>query len=170
MGKLDEAADRDLLRMIHQTIRDGRTTTRSSAFNTMLSKLMTFRNELQRRATACRTRSAPGNREPAPGARPRRSAHHGRALGRAPRQRLQHPPAVVPDLGRALAAEDELTPAGHRHGKPRGELRIPVALKEDRVAVEALARDLPRVKAMLNGAAVRKVIYVPGRVVNLVVS
>ena len=55
-------------------------------------------------------------------------------------------------------------------GKPRGELRIPVAMRDDRAGVEALARELPRVKAMLDGAAVRKVIYVPGRVVNLVVS
>ena len=43
-------------------------------------------------------------------------------------------------------------------------------MRDDRQGVEALALDLPRVKAMLDGKAVRKVIYVPGRVVNLVVS
>ncbi len=75
-----------------------------------------------------------------------------------------------PSWDEALAAEEEITVPVTVNGKPRGELRIPVALRDDRGQVEALALDLPRVKAMLNGAQVRKVIYVPGRVVNLVVS
>jgi leucyl-tRNA synthetase len=69
-----------------------------------------------------------------------------------------------------LAAEDELTLPVTVNGKPRGEVRIPATMRDDQAGVEALALDLPRVKAMLDGATVRKVIYVPGRVVNLVVS
>jgi leucyl-tRNA synthetase len=43
-------------------------------------------------------------------------------------------------------------------------------MRDDRAGVEQLALELPRVKALINGATVRKVIYVPGRVVNLVLS
>ena len=42
--------------------------------------------------------------------------------------------------------------------------------RDDESAVKELALDLPRVKALVDGQTVRRVIYVPGRVLNLVVS
>jgi leucyl-tRNA synthetase len=171
VGKLDEAADRDLLRLIHQTIRGVTEDYEKFRFNTMLSKLMTFRNELQRRRD--RVSDAIW-----------RQAIESLLLLLAPAaphiaedlwvEHLGNPYSIhqqpFPTWDDRLAAEDELTLPVTVNGKPRGELRIPAAMRDDRQGVEALALDLPRVKAMLNGKAVRKVVYVPGRVVNLVVS
>ncbi len=69
-----------------------------------------------------------------------------------------------------LAAEDELTIPVSVNGKPRATLTIPADKRDDRAWVEARALELPRIKALVDGQAVRRVIYVPGRMLNLVVS
>jgi leucyl-tRNA synthetase len=43
-------------------------------------------------------------------------------------------------------------------------------MREDEAGVKALALELPRVKAIVDGQTIRRAIYVPGRVLNLVVS
>jgi leucyl-tRNA synthetase len=75
-----------------------------------------------------------------------------------------------PSWDEALVAEEELTVAVTVNGKPRGTVKVPVALRDDEGKVKELALDLPRVKALVDGQTVRKVIYVPGRILNLVVS
>jgi leucyl-tRNA synthetase len=171
VGQVDEAADRDLLRRIHQTIRDVTDRYETFDFNTMLSKLMEFSNELfrlrDRVSEALWSQAieslllllAPA----APHIAEELWVEH---LGK-PYSIHQQP---FPNWDERLTVEEEIVVPVTVNGKPRGELRIPLALKDDRSAVEALALDLPRVKAMLNGAVVRKVVYVPGRVVNLVVG
>ena len=42
------------------------------------------------------------------------------------------------------------------------------ALKDDQEQIAALARELPRVQPLLEGKTVRRVIYVPGKMLNLV--
>jgi leucyl-tRNA synthetase len=167
----DEAADRDLLRLTHQTVRDVTADYEKFRFNTMLSKLMTFSREIYER----RARLSDGVW---------RQALESLLLMLAPAaphiaeelwtERLRRPYSIHqqswPAWDARLAAEDELTLPVTVNGKPRGEVRIPATMRDDQAGVEALALDLPRVKAMLDGATVRKVIYVPGRVVNLVVS
>jgi leucyl-tRNA synthetase len=56
------------------------------------------------------------------------------------------------------------------NGKPRGELLVPVSAKDDQEQITALARELPRVKPLLDGKTERRVIYVPGKMLNLVVG
>jgi leucyl-tRNA synthetase len=70
----------------------------------------------------------------------------------------------------ALAAEDELKIAVTINGKPRGELLLPADLRDDRAEVERLALELPRVKAAVDGQSLKRVIYVPGKLLNLVVA
>jgi leucyl-tRNA synthetase len=69
-----------------------------------------------------------------------------------------------------LAAEDELKIGVTINGKPRGELVIPVDMANDEDAVKRLALELPRVKAAVDGQTVRRVIYRPGKLLNLVVN
>jgi len=52
------------------------------------------------------------------------------------------------------------------NGKVRGRTEVPVELDGDELV--ARAKELPRVKAMLDGKDVRKAIVVPGKLVNLV--
>ena len=75
-----------------------------------------------------------------------------------------------PTWDEALAAEDELKIGVTVNGKPRGELLVASALKDDQEQITALARELPRVQPLLAGKTVRRVIYVPGKMLNLVVG
>ena len=43
-------------------------------------------------------------------------------------------------------------------------------LKDDQEAVKAQALELPRIKQLVEGQTVRRVIYVPGKIVNIVAN
>jgi leucyl-tRNA synthetase len=171
VGKPDPAADRALQRLTHQTIRGITDDFEKFRFNTMLSKLMILSNRLsdlrdqvsegvwKQSVTSLLLMLAPA----APHLTEELWTEY---LGNG--YSIHQRPWPVWD--EALAAEDELTLPVTVNGKPRGELKIPAAMRDDRAGVEQLALELPRVKALINGATVRKVIYVPGRVVNLVLS
>ncbi len=53
-------------------------------------------------------------------------------------------------------------------GKVRGHVRV--ATDADAATLEAVARAEPKIAALLEGATVRKVVAVPGRLVNFVVG
>ncbi len=67
----------------------------------------------------------------------------------------------------ALVTENEVTMPVQINGKRRGDLTI--ARDAGQSAVEAAVMELDFVKAALNGAAPRKIIVVPQRIVNVVV-
>ena len=68
----------------------------------------------------------------------------------------------------ALLVSDTVTLPVQINGKKRAE--ITVAASADPAAVEAAAREDDAVKQHLAGLTVRKVIVVPGRIVNIVAS
>jgi leucyl-tRNA synthetase len=53
------------------------------------------------------------------------------------------------------------------NGKKRAEVTVPA--DADTVAVEAIVRSTEAVTRALDGRAIRKIIVVPGRIVNVVV-
>ena len=71
-----------------------------------------------------------------------------------------------PDHDPALLVDEEVTLAVQVNGKLRDTLTAPRGL--DRAAAEALALGSDKVKRQLDGAAPRKVIVVPDRLVNIV--
>ena len=73
-----------------------------------------------------------------------------------------------PDADPAFLVVDEVEVAVQVNGKVRAQ--VPVASGADEAAHEAAARADARVVAALAGATVRKVIVVPGRIVNFVVG
>jgi leucyl-tRNA synthetase len=88
-------------------------------------------------------------------------------LGPAVRDRLlaeQPWPAFDP----ALVAADVVTIAVQVNGKLRGEVQAPISAGE--AEVRAMAEAEERVKAHLAGKTVRKVVFVPKRLMNFVVS
>ena len=54
------------------------------------------------------------------------------------------------------------------NGKVRAQIRV--ATDIDEAALESAARAEPRIAALLEGASVRKVVVVPGRLVNFVMG
>jgi leucyl-tRNA synthetase len=73
-----------------------------------------------------------------------------------------------PGFDPALVAADTVTVAVQVNGKLRGEVQVAVAAGE--AEVRALAEQEARVQAHLAGKTVRKVVYVPRRLLNFVVG
>ncbi|MEE7455326.1 leucine--tRNA ligase [Methylorubrum populi] len=74
--------------------------------------------------------------------------------------------ASWPEADRALLVEDEITLPVQINGKKRADVTVP--RDADAKAVEAATLALEAVQRALEGRAPRKVIVVPGRIVNLV--
>ena len=73
-----------------------------------------------------------------------------------------------PTWDEELAAEDTITLVVQVNGKVRDRLQVPADIQEDDARELALAS--PRVKSFTGGKQVGKAVYVPGRLVNLVVK
>ena len=75
--------------------------------------------------------------------------------------------APWPEAEAALLAEATVTLPVQVNGKRRGEIAVPAGLVG--AALEALVLDAPEVQRVLGGAVPKKLIIVPGRIVNVVV-
>jgi len=75
--------------------------------------------------------------------------------------------ASWPDPDPAALEQDEVELVVQVNGKLRGSIRVPKTA--DRVAIEGLALANPNVQRFVSGQQVKKVVVVPGRLVNLVV-
>jgi leucyl-tRNA synthetase len=73
-----------------------------------------------------------------------------------------------PGYDPALVLSEEVTIAIQVNGKLRGEIRVHV--EEEEAEVRAEAERVDRVKPHLVGKTVRKVVFVPGRLINFVVG
>jgi leucyl-tRNA synthetase len=75
--------------------------------------------------------------------------------------------APWPEPDPAALEQDEVELVVQVNGKLRGSIRVPKGA--DRGAIEELARANPNVQRFVAGQSVKKVVVVPGRLVNLVV-
>jgi len=75
--------------------------------------------------------------------------------------------APWPDVDETALEQDEIELVLQVNGKLRGHMRV--AKSADRAAIEALARTHPAVDKFTNGQPPKKVVVVPGRLVNVVV-
>ena len=73
-----------------------------------------------------------------------------------------------PDADPALLVDDQVEIAVQVNGKVRARVMVPADATD--AELEAAARADERVAAALDGAEVRKVIVVPGRLVNFVIG
>jgi leucyl-tRNA synthetase len=169
--RADAGADAKLRRAVHQTIRDVTDDQEKFRFNTMLAKLMTLVNSMYELRGAVSEQVWDEAVDSlllmlAPSA-----PHLTEELWTTVRGR---PYSIHrqswPTWDEALAAEDELKIAVTVNGKPRGELLVSAAMQDDEATVTKLALELPRVASLVQGGTVRRVIYRPGKVLNLVVS
>jgi leucyl-tRNA synthetase len=72
-----------------------------------------------------------------------------------------------PQAERSVAADEEITLVLQVNGKVRGRLSLPVDLTEMQAREAALSHG--SVQRHLNGKTPRRLIYVPGKLVNVVV-
>jgi leucyl-tRNA synthetase len=172
-GEEAPGADRKIRRKLHQTIRKVGEDIEAFGFNTAIAALMELMNELYA------YRPIDGSGEPntavlsealenlvlllAPFA-PHVADELWQRLGKSGSTYN----ATWPTFDAAVAAEDEITLVVQINGKVRDRLTVPAGLSEDTLREHALASS--RVQELLNGQQVRKVIVVPGKLVNIVVG
>ena len=86
-------------------------------------------------------------------------------------ERLGHSESVFdarwPKFDEALAAEDEIQLVVQVNGRVRGRIAAPVTVSQDDALKLALQDD--GVKKHVEGKETKKVIFVPGRLINMVV-
>ena len=160
--------DRDLRRWTHKTLFKVSSDIEGFRFNTVISSLMEFTNALQ---DAVRQ---PVGREALVEATDALllmvapiapfMAEELWALKGRPYSIHQQP---WPRADRLLAAEEEITLVLQVNGKVRGRLNLPVDLTEAQAREAALSQE--SVQRHLNGKTPKRLIYVPGKLVNIVV-
>ncbi|MYA85187.1 MAG: class I tRNA ligase family protein, partial [Acidimicrobiaceae bacterium] len=161
----DELPDDDLLRLLHRTIDGVRSDMEGMRFNTAIAKLTELNNELTRRgAGAPREVAAVMVRMLAPlvphFAEELWHRLHGGGADSVMRAEF---PAADP----ALLVEDIIEVPVQVNGKVRGRVSIAADADEGTAVSAALAE--PNVAAHVGGRELRKQLYVPGRMITLVV-
>ena len=73
-----------------------------------------------------------------------------------------------PDHDESLLVEDEIEMVVQVNGKVRSKITVPAEAPQP--GIEAAAQADPKVQGHLDGKTVRKVIVVPGRLVNIVAN
>jgi len=166
---VSQKAERELSRITHQTIRRVTDDLERLRFNTMIAALMEFTNYL------AKAKEVGSVTEPA-----WKGAVDILLLLLAPTaphlaeelwQRTGHDYSIHnqswPKWDEALAREEEITLVIQVNGKLRDRITVPASITEAEARQIALGQE--RVKPYLEGKETIKIIYVPGRLVNLVV-
>jgi leucyl-tRNA synthetase len=174
--ELDDSAKR-VRRATHQAIRNCTRDLESFGFNTYVSWLMKYMNELNDCLDSSRSRLESDRsialafseavetvvKLMSPGA-PHSADEIWESLG----YEGTTYEAEWPTFDESLAADNEVTIAVQVNGKLRDTLTVPAGTEED--ALKSLAQQSEKVKAFTDGKEVKKVIVVPGRLVNIVVA
>ncbi|WP_170529706.1 leucine--tRNA ligase [Ruegeria arenilitoris] len=159
------AEDEALLREMHKTIHDVTGGVESFGFNASIAKLYAFTNTLakSKAGAQAKRRAAKTLAQLMSPMTPHLSEELWQMLGGEGLVAL----APWPVADEAMLVDDTVTLPIQINGKRRAE--ISVAKDLDKTQVERIALSTEAVQKALDGAAPKKVIVVPGRIVNVVV-
>jgi leucyl-tRNA synthetase len=168
-GPVDEQAVRELERLRHRTIQVVTEDYERFSFNTMLARLMEFTHALGKAHDANNIGAGAWNK-----------ALESLVLMMAPAaphiaeelwMRLGHPYSVhqqsFPTFDESLTKADTITLVVQVNGKVRDKFEAPADI--DEATARAMALESSKVRAFTDGHEVVKVLFVPGRLVNIVV-
>jgi len=159
----DAPAPEDLSRLMHRTIRKVTEDLEALKFNTAISQMMVFVNEVMKQPARPRALLQPFMLLVSPFA-PHLAEELWRRMGHAESLAYAPWPAYDP----ALCVEETVTVAVQVNGKLRATLDLPRGAEQ--AAVQAAALADARVSRYVNGGAIRKAIYVKDKLLNLVVG
>ncbi len=167
-GKADAGDVRALRRKVHQTIQRVTEDMQTFSFNTAVAALMELKNTMQD------AKSTPVAHTDAWDEAVRTlllllapfAPHITEELWARTGGAYSIHQQAWPEADAEVAAEDEITLVVQVNGKVRDRITVPVDVDEATAKQKALASE--RVQSYLEGAEPRKVIYVPGRLVNIV--
>ena len=157
------APDKETLRKLHQTIQKVTEDLDGMRFNTAISAMMELTNHLTPLAIRPRAVLEPFVLLLSPFA-PHLAEELWHALGHKDTLAYETWPTYDP----ALTKADEIEVPVQINGKVRARLTVPAGIDEETLKAAALADE--RVCEALKGKTVRKVIVVPGKLVNIVVA
>jgi leucyl-tRNA synthetase len=156
----DAAPDAKLVKVLHQTIKKVGEDTEALAFNTAIAQMMIFVNEVTGQESRPRAVLEPFVLCLAPYA-PHLAEELWSKLGHA--KSLAYEPFPVYDP--ALLVENTVTVVVQVNGKVRARLEVPATIGKDELEQRALAdKD---VQPFLTGKQIKKVVIVPGKLVNI---
>jgi leucyl-tRNA synthetase len=158
----DQEPPRDLLKVLHQTIRKVSRDTETLQFNTAIAQMMIFLSEAGKHSELYRTVWKPFVLLIAPYA-----PHLAEELW----EKLDEEPSITyeqyPDWDEELAKENTVTVVFQINGRIRAREDLPVGLSKAQLERNALEH--PRIRELLAGKKPDKVIAVVDKLVNLVV-
>jgi leucyl-tRNA synthetase len=167
---IDPQAEKEFLHLTHKTIKDVTTDLERLRFNTMLASLMEFSNYLSKVKEIGMVSSslwwetisylllllAPT------------APHLAEELWTWTGHSYSIHNQPWPEYDQKLAKEEEITLVIQVNGKLRDKVLVPASISEVEAKELALSRE--RVKSYIDGKKLNRVIYVPKRVVNIVVA
>jgi leucyl-tRNA synthetase len=160
---VDGAEDRpEVRKLLHETIRKVGDDIEGMRFNTAISQMMILENALHKEATVSRATALALIQVLAPFA-----PHICEEIWSRLRASGTASAAPWPVFDAAAISPAEVRLVFQVNGKHRGDQMVPLGLPQEQAV--ALAKANPKVAAFLEGKAISKVIYVPGRILNLVV-
>ena len=156
----DSVPDAKLVKALHQTIKKVGGDTEALAFNTAIAQMMIFVNELTAQEARPRAVLEPFAILLAPYA-----PHLAEELW----QKLGHPQTLScepwPTFDPALLIENTVTIVVQVNGKVRDKLDVPAGISKEELEKLALANE--KVREFIGGKQIKKVIVVPGKLVNI---
>jgi len=163
-GVTDDAPTKEQLRLLHTTIKKVTTETEEMRFNTGISAMMEFVNGV--------TKDWPN--------RPRAAlepfilllAPYAPHLAEELWSRAGHTASLTyeawPQHDEALLVQDSITLPVQVNGKVRGTVEVSRTVSQDDAVAAAMAA--PNVTKFTEGKSLKKVIFVPGKILNLIVA
>jgi leucyl-tRNA synthetase len=158
----DEVPTEDDLRITHKTIQKVTEDIENLRFNTAISQMMVFVNHFTKESRKPRACLKPFVQLLCPFA-PHMAEELWERLGE--KDSLTY--VKWPEFDAKYVKEDNVTIAIQVLGKTRGTVEVPVG--SDQATIEKAAREISQVQTQLEGKTVKKVIFVPGKILNFVV-
>jgi leucyl-tRNA synthetase len=153
----------ELIKLLHETIKKVGDDIEGLRFNTAISQMMIFSNALQKAPTVSTDTARTFLQLLAPFA-----PHIAEELW----ARLGGTGSIMaapwPDYDPVKLATTEVKLVFQVNGKHRGDQLVPVGITQD--AAVQLARENPKVAPHLDGKTIKRVIFVPGKILNIVVA
>jgi leucyl-tRNA synthetase len=159
----DVEPDKETLRKLHQTIKRVTEDLDSLGFNTAIAAMMEFSNHLTKQAVRPRSVLNTFVLLLGPFA-PHLAEELWRALGHTGTLAYEH----WPNYDEALTRAEEIEVPIQVNGKLRSKVTVPPDIGKEELESLALAEE--RIRTLIDGKQVRKVIIVPGKLVNIVIS
>jgi len=154
--------DEETLRIMHKTMKKVTEDIESMAFNTAISELMVFSNHLQSLKENVPVEAAENLALMVSPFAPHIGEECWNMLGHS--ESLAYHPWV--DYDEELCIDDTITMGVQVNGKTRGDITI--AKDADQETALQLAKENSRIQRQLDGKEIKKIIYVPGRILNVI--